>query len=179
MSKQPTPWLARAKLAWRVAQNTSGSDLATRVAVLEMDLQDRDREIQRLRQEYGLQQQQSEQRTSEAASLGLEALVRKLAPLFSQLSTMQAIQAEGRPLRVEDVLKLFGKVEQPFKEQGLEIIGAAGEETAFDSRRHQQMSGQGLEEGDRVKIRFPGYQLNGTLLLKAMVSLVKTGPYSE
>jgi len=75
MSKQPTPWLARAKLAWRVAQNTSGSDLATRVAVLEMDLQDRDREIQRLRQEYGLQQQQSEQRTSEAASLGLEALV--------------------------------------------------------------------------------------------------------
>ena len=164
-------WAAKAKAAWRtLKEDATPAELGARVAALELDLKERDEEIQRLRREYGLQREQGERRQADAAAEGLEGLARKLAPLLSQLATMQALDAEGRQLRTGDVLKLFGKLDQTLAEAGLARIGTVGEETGFDTRWHQRMSGLGLEEGDPVKVRFVGYRLGESVLLKAMVS---------
>lgn len=145
-------------------------DWQTRVAALEMDLRERDREIRRLRQEYGLQRQQAERQRTTAAAGSLEALARELASPLSQLATMQSLAEKGRELRAGDVLKLFGKVEQALNAVGLTRIGAVGAAARFESRLHRTMGGGDPSEGELVTVRFVGYQLGETILLKAMVS---------
>lgn len=173
---QSSSWTARARTAWDLLRKgeappeEAAADPRTRIAALEMDLRDRDEEIRRLRQEYGLQQEQAERQQATAAAVGFEALARRLAPLLSQLATMQALAEAGRTLRAEDVLKLFGKIEPVLAEAGLVRVGEVGAEEPFDTRRHQRMSGADLDDGDLVTVRFVGYRLGETNLLKAMVS---------
>lgn len=147
-----------------------GEDPRIRIATLEMDLRDRDAEIGRLRQEYDRLREQAVRQQSEAATGGLEALARRLAPLLSQLATMQALAGAGRPLRAEDILALFGQVEQRLTEAGLTRVGTVGAEEPFDTRHHQRMSGCDVRDGDPVTVRFVGYRLGEKVLLKAMVS---------
>jgi molecular chaperone GrpE len=157
--------------AWRTLRDGAApGQLGARLAACELDLRERDAEIQRLRREYGLQREQGERREAVAAAVGLEALAKPLAPLLSQLATMQALAAEGRAVRLEDALKLFGKVEQVLAGAGLAPIGRVGEETRFDGQVHQRMSGAEVDEGQPIKVRFVGYRLGETVLLKAMVS---------
>jgi len=176
MMTQSSSWVGRVKAAWGTlrAEKAPGegtaADLKTRVAALEMDLRDRDEEIRRLRQEYGLQQEQAERQQATASAVGFEALARKLAPLFSQLATMQALADAGRAVRTEDILKLFGKVEQMLAGAGLVRVGTVGAAAPFDTRLHQRMSGADLRDNDPVTVRFVGYRLGETILLKAMVS---------
>jgi molecular chaperone GrpE (heat shock protein) len=135
-----------------------------------MDLRDRDEEIRQLRQEYEFQRTRAERERAGAAASGFEALARKLAPLLSQWATMQAQAAAGRAVRAEDVLTLFGQVEQRLLEAGLTRLGAVGAVEGFDTRRHQRLSGADMRDGDPVTVRFVGYRLDETILLKALVS---------
>jgi len=73
-------------------------------------------------------------------------------------------------VRIEDLLKLFGKIEGVLAEVGLARIGAVGEAVAFDTHLHQRMSGDAVKDKDLVTIRFVGYRLGETALLRAMVS---------
>jgi molecular chaperone GrpE (heat shock protein) len=73
------------------------------------------------------------------------------------------------------VLKLFGKVEAGLRESGLERIGTVGDTCGFDTRLHQRMSGADVADGDAVVVRFVGYRLRGSILLKAMVSRAAAG----
>ncbi|MGP1680648.1 MAG: hypothetical protein ACTS6J_26285, partial [Burkholderiales bacterium] len=118
--------------------------------------------------ERAVQQAQREQ--ARAAAAGVDALARRLAPLCSQLATMQALADSGRAVRAEDVLKLFGKVEAGLRDSGLARIGTVGDTCGFDARLHQRMSGADVADGDAVVVRFVGYRLGGDILLKAMVS---------
>ncbi len=45
-----------------------------------------------------------------------------------------------------------------------------GEEAPFDTRVHQRMSGADVLDGQPVAVRFVGYRLGETILVKAMVS---------
>jgi molecular chaperone GrpE (heat shock protein) len=73
-------------------------------------------------------------------------------------------------VRAEDLLKLFGKVEDVLAEVGLARIGSVGEAVAFDTQLHQRMSGEDVDDKDLVTIRFVGYRLGETALLRARVS---------
>jgi len=179
MTTQRNSWTARARAAWEVLHGGATADPLTRAATLELDLRDRDQEIRRLRQEYDRLQEQAERQQTGAAAVGFEALARRLAPLLSQLATMQALAAAGRTLRSEDILKLFGKVEGVLAEAGLVRVGEVGAEEPFDTRRHQRLSGADLGDGDPVTVRFVGYRLGETVLLKAMVSRQDTGTEPE
>jgi len=176
MATQTRPWAERIKAAWAdlraggVAPEGAAADPRLRTAALEMDLRDRDEEIRRLRQEYERLREQAERQQAGAAAVGFEALARKLAPLLSQLATMQTLAGEGRAVRTEDVLKLFGKVEQVLAGAGLTPVGTVGTEEPFDTHWHQRMSGAALRDGDPVTVRFVGYRLGEAILLKAMVS---------
>lgn len=175
MTTQTKPLAERIKTAWTAlraqeAAPESAADPRSRIAALEMDLRDRDAEIGRLRQEYDRLRKQADREQAEAAAGGFEALARKLAPLLSQLATMQALAAAGRALRAEDILTLFGKVEQRLTEAGLTRVGTVGAEEPFDTRHHQRMSGADVRDGDPITVRFVGYRLGEKVLLKAMVS---------
>jgi len=90
-----------------------------------------------VREEYRRLGGQAERERSGAAAAGLGSLARQLAPLLSQLATMEALAQGGREVRVGDILKLFGKVEGVLGEAGLERIGRVGEQAPFDTRLHQ------------------------------------------
>ena len=173
MDAQITGWMARIRTAC-VALFGSGErrarDPGARAAALELDLRERDSDIRRLRQEYERSAQQAQREQAGAAAAGVDALARRLAPLFSQLATMQALADSGRAVRAEDVLKLVSKVEAGLHESGLERIGMVGDTCGFDTRLHQRMSGADVADGDTVVVRFVGYRLRGDILLKAMVS---------
>ena len=173
MNAQTTGWMARIRTACVALFGSDAGrarDPGARAAALELDLRERDSDIRRLRQEYERLVQQAQRERAGAAAAGVDALVGSLAPLFSQLTTMQALADSGRAVRAADVLKLFGKVEAGLRESGLERIGTIGEIPGFDARLHQRMSGADVADGDAVVVRFVGYRLRGNILLKAMVS---------
>ncbi len=173
MDAQTTGWMARIRTAC-VALCGSGDrrarDPGARAAALELDLRERDSDIRRLRQEYERSAQQAQREQAGAAAAGVDALARSLAPLFSQLATLQARSDSGRAVRAEDLLKLLSKVEVGLRDSGLERLGTVGDTCEFDTRLHQRMSGADVADGDAVVVRFVGYRLRGDVLLKAMVS---------
>jgi molecular chaperone GrpE len=169
-------WASRMAAAWQVVTGSPGGGQGTavdprnRLATLELDLRERDAELARVREEYEQLRVHAERERAGAAGAGFDALARRLAPLLSQLATMQALAEGERPLRAEDVLRLFAKIERVLGEEGLIRVGAVGEQTGFDTRLHQRMSGADVRDGDPVTVRFVGYRLGETILLKAMVS---------
>ena len=173
MDAQTTGWMARIRTACVALFGSSdrrARDPAARAAALELDLRERDSDIRRLRREYERSAQQAQRGQAGAVAAGVDGLARGLAPLFSQLATMQALADSGRAVRAEDVLKLLDKVEAGLRESGLERIGTVGDACGFDTRLHQRMSGADVADGDAVVVRFVGYRLRGDILLKAMVS---------
>ena len=155
--------------AWRVLCSPPGS-LESRLAGLELDVRERDVQIARLRREFALESQQSEQAVADASVGGLEALAKRAAPLLAQLSTLQAMADAGREVRSGDVLKLAGKITALFVDCGLEPLGQPGEVCPFDPQNHQRLSGGDVREGDPVKVRFQGYRFREAVISKAMVS---------
>ena len=181
MDAQTTGWMERIRTACVALFGSADRrtrDPGARAAELELDLRERDSDIRRLRQEYERSAQQAQRDQAGAAAAGVDALARSLAPLFSQLATMQALAESGRAVRAEDVLKLFSKVEAGLRESGLERIGTVGGTCVFDTRLHQRLSGADVADGDAVVVRFVGYRLRGNILLKAMVSR-KAAPADE
>ncbi|MDO8812570.1 MAG: nucleotide exchange factor GrpE [Gallionella sp.] len=170
MTAQTNNLMARIRAALRALAGNAPEDPRNRVASLELDLRQKDDEIAALREEYGRLRQQGERERGSAASAGFDALARRLAPLLSQLATMESMASGERAPRLEDVFKLFDMLEKVLAEDGLMRIGTVGEETAFDSRWHQRIGGAEVDDGDRIRVRFIGYRMGENVLLKAMVS---------
>jgi len=135
-----------------------------------MDISERDQQIRRMQEEFILERGRAEKAEAGAGRAELESLLKKLAPHLSQLATMQALAEQGKEIRAADVLKLFTKVDAVLADAGLERIGEAGAEATFDTRSHQRMSGRDVREGDPVVVRFVGYRIGETVLVKAMIS---------
>ena len=177
MTTPPTPWPTRIRTALAALGGAPAdpADPRARIAALELDLREREAELQRVREEYERLGVQAKRDRAESVAEGVGQLAKRLAPLFSQLATLQALSAGGREVRAQDVLKLFGKVEAVLAEAGLMRIGRVGEQTPFDTRLHQRMSGTGVQDADPVIVRFVGYRLGETILTKAMVSRAGDG----
>lgn len=148
----------------------SPSDLAVELERGRLDLQDRESQLAKLRQEYARREEQAKAEAAEAGQKAMFSLGRKLGPLLSQLASIRSMSEAGREVRSKDVLILFGKIEKVLAEAGLWPIGQVGEGTVFDPRLHQRMSGGDVQEGDQVVVRFVGYKLGEEVVTKAMVS---------
>ncbi len=172
MTAQANNLAARIRAALRVLAGNAPEDLRNRVASLELDLRQKEDEIGALREEYERLRQRGERERGSAASAGFDALARRLAPLLSQLATMESLAGGGRAPRLEDAFKLFDMLERVLAEDGLVRIGAVGEEIAFDARWHQRMGGGEVDDGDMIRVRFVGYRMGENVLLKAMVSRI-------
>jgi len=146
------------------------ADPRAQLAAVELDLRERDAELDRLRAEYDRLARASERARAEATEAGVAALAGRLARPLSQLATMQALCEAGREVRVGDVLKLAKGVEAALLENGVRRVGGLGEQVAFDPRLHQPLTQVELQPGLAVRIRFHGYRLGETVLLRAQVS---------
>jgi hypothetical protein len=83
---------------------------------------------------------------------------------------MRNFHASGQAVRVDDALTLLEKIERAMIDDGLARIGAVGEETTFDSRWHQRLSGGDVRGGDQVVVRFVGFRQTERVVTKALVS---------
>jgi len=171
-------WRTTLKTAWSMWQrrrnDSNTPELLKRIASLELDIRDRDAEIRQLRQEYHLQREQTARCQTAASEVALETLTRQLATPLAQLSSMRAVIDAGRSVRVEDLFKMVDKVEQTLIKAGVSRIGTVGAVVPFDSQYHHRLSGPDLTENDPAIIRFVGYRLGETILLKAMVNYYGT-----
>jgi len=163
-------WKHRLRAALDALTEKSPEDPRNRVAALELDLRQKNVEADALRKEYQRLQQHAQRERETAASAGFDILARRIAPVLSQLATMATMVGGKQPPRLEDVTRLSDRLEQMLAEQGLMRIGKVGEEAVFDTRYHQCMDEHCIVDGDNIRVRFVGYRLDQSILLKAIVS---------
>jgi len=161
----------RFKRAW-AALRTPATDAERELARLRLDARDKDEQIAKLRAEYARRDDRAGAETAAAGREAVGALLRAVAPTLSQLATLRHLAGTGRDIRAADALKLAAKLEEALRDAGLVPIGEPSAETLFDPALHQRMSGGDVKDGDRVRVRFAGYQFGGEVALKALVSRV-------
>jgi DNA-binding Xre family transcriptional regulator len=78
--------------------------------------------------------------------------------------------AQNNPdLPASRLIPLVRPIEQLMEQWGLSQIAAVGTEVAYDPQQHQLMDGT-AQPGDRVRVRYTGYQQGDRLLFRAKVS---------
>jgi len=166
----------RLKRAWAALTGPRSGhheDNATRIAKLQMELQRKEEETDRLREEYQRQEAGAKQEADLSIQATLAKVMRELANPLSQLAAMRQRLNEDKDVRAEDVLKVAASMERSLAEHGLEPVGQIGQHMAFDPSIHQRMSGGDVTEGAPIYIRFPGYRYNDETALKAMVTRIE------
>lgn len=163
-----------------LAENVIGLRRAIDTQVRQSDellrqLDERDAEIERLRQEYAMLE--AKQSTSETASTRDTHLdvFRRIQGIATHLPTMQVAVSEGADVRAQDVLALLRPLDQLLADLGFEMIGSAGQETSYDPTRHRAVGtgAQSVSPQDKVRVRFVGYLYGGEVVCKAEVTPVK------
>lgn len=147
-------------------QERVGGDLRRQLAA-------RDVQIAGLRAEYAALQARLAGAESATAKSERLALFRQLQPVLVQLPTVRAAVESGADLTARDVLELLAPLDQLVADLGLACIGEAGDETAYDARLHRAV-GRGAgsaQPGDRVRVRYVGYELDGEVIARAEVTL--------
>jgi len=160
----------RALAAWTASDSADPSDCEKTLAQARLELEAKEKELQRLRQECKHQQRQAGEEANRSIEAAVSKLIQQLANPLSQLAALRHRVDQGGEVRVEDVIKLAGGIERALKQHGLEIIGEVGQQTNFDPSLHQRMSGGDVSNGVPIRVRFPGYQYQGKIALKAMVT---------
>jgi transcriptional regulator with XRE-family HTH domain len=94
-----------------------------------------------------------------------------LEPLLLQWSAAATAAQNNPQLPAARLLPLLRPVDLLLAEWGVTVIGAVGEDLAYNPIEHQAMeSGEMLKPGDRVRVRFSGYRHHSNLLHRAKVS---------
>ena len=140
------------------------------IAALRLDLDERDHRIAALLKEADEARDASRGDAESVATERMNKLLRRLAPLLAQADAMRHFATEGKPLHAEDAFMLMAKIEKSLAEEGVERIGEAGADAAFDQSLHQRLSGGDVRQGDPVRVRFVGFRQSGKILSKALVS---------
>lgn len=150
-----------------------------RIAALEMELAERDQQIDRMRSEYAVLQADKERASAGAGQEQLEKLFKRLAGSLGNLAVLTAMAEAGREIEVGDIVQLVKALGEELTRFGLEPVGKVGEQTLFDVACHQRMSGGTVGPGTPVIVQIPGYRLGQKILTKALVSARKDQPPQE
>ena len=145
-------------------------ELQATVAGLELDLQERDSQIEQLKEEYAAMEVAKQRVAADAGQGQLEQLFKKLAGPLANLAALAEMSDAGQQVEAADLLSLIRSLEKTLRRAGLESIGRVGETSAFDVACHQRMSGGAVHAGTTVTVQLPGYRLGEKILLKAMVT---------
>lgn len=144
-----------------------------KAATLEMDLRERDQQIETMRREYDALRADKDRGVRDAGKDEVEKLLKRLTGSLSNLMALAELAEAGQDVQIGDLASLARGLEKELVRCGLEAIGKAGGKSAFDTALHQRMSGGAVRDGTPVTVRLPGYRLGEKVLLKAMVSAVE------
>lgn len=181
------PWVAASLPQVEVAPPTvqpappdeQAAQSQARIAALEMELAERDQQIDRMRSEYAALQADKERASAGAGQEQLEKLFKNLAGSLGNLAVLTAMAEAGREIEVADLIQLVKALEKELTRAGLEPLGKVGEKTLFDVACHQRMSGGAVRAGTPVTVQIPGYRMGEKILTKAMVSAGEDQPPQE
>ncbi len=146
------------------------AECRAQVASLQLDLAERDKQIEQMRSEYAALELAKARALAGAGQEQLEKLFKRLAGPLANLMALAALAESGREVQVTDLTQLIRGLEKQLAQAGLEPIGQPGEKTVFETSCHQRMSGGAVQNGTPVTVRIPGYRMGEKVLLKAMVS---------
>jgi molecular chaperone GrpE (heat shock protein) len=164
------------------AGHISGEQLVqcrAEIASLQMDLQERDREIQEMRSEYATLEAAKERAATGAGQDELERLFKRLAGPLANLTALSAMADAGQEVAAGDLISLIRSLEKELARCGLEPIGQVGQQTSFDLATHQRMSGGAVRAGTPVTVQLPGYRMGTKILAKVLVSATQEAPREE
>lgn len=85
-----------------------------------------------------------------------------------QWPTAVSAIAQNPDLPAQRVIKLLNPLEQLLQSWGVQRIGQVGEEVTYNPAQHQLLSGK-AQPGERVRVRYVGYQHGEKLLYRAQV----------
>lgn len=133
-------------------------------------------EIENLRQECQYLQQKIEEQAQEMRSQFQQETIQQLESLILQLPSAASAAQNNPQMLAKNILPLLRPLDLLLQKWGIQAIGLVGEETSYDSQKHQLIEGSSLiDQGDRVVIRYVGYTQGEKLLYRARVQL-KTEP---
>lgn len=140
---------------------------------LRLELEEREREVTRLREELERQRGGTSARVTEAVQARMEQLLADVAAPVAQLLTQtHLLEVEGKPVQARDVLAIAKRLVRVLEDNGLTMEGSVGETAPFDPNRHEPLSADAsLKQGQPVVLRFVGVAYQGKLLRKAGVEM--------
>lgn len=144
------------------------------LAALRLQLEERNREVERVKKEYALQREQARLQGEQAVGDALEGIVRECAAPLATLAAMEARHRKQGDLHPPDLFRVVASLQTPLARRGMEQIGQVGEELSYDPALHQVLDNARLEPGDSVRIRFVGFRFNGKLVSKAQVGILQS-----
>lgn len=135
-------------------------------------LKERDDLVERLRSEYAALEDRSRQASQALGREQRMQLFQQLRPLLVQLPTLAAALEQGAEVPAQSVIDVLGPLGELADDLGLERIGQAGEVVGYEPTRHQVVGAGGPAPGpgDRVRVRYVGYLMDGDVVCKAEVT---------
>lgn len=175
------------RIGWRLRRWFGGKDdyeetvrglrraLATQqraVEDLRQQVEERDRQAERMRAEYAALEMRLQQAKAEGAQAAQLEWFRQLQPVLVHLPTLRAAAGQGADITARDVLGLLAPLDELLDDHGFVRIGEAGAEISFAPRLHRPV-GQGaanIQPGETVRVRYVGYCWQEDVLVKAEVT---------
>jgi len=136
---------------------------------LRLELQEARGQIESLKAELERAREGGNARGEEARQNEREALAQAVATPLSQVLAQKHLLDSGAEVAAKDVAAAARSLVKACLSQGLELVGEAGAEAAFDPARHAALSGGTLEPGQAVRVRFVGLATGGRVVKKAAV----------
>jgi molecular chaperone GrpE (heat shock protein) len=147
--------------------------LQRQVQDLRLTLAERDAQVARLQADLERLRQGESARLADGLQAERERLCSEAGGPIAQLLTQaHLLEVEGKAVQARDVLAVARRLVRVLQDQGLELLGTVGEETAFDPNRHAPLGNDTtLSPGQKVRVRFVGVLLRGKVVRKAGVEV--------
>ncbi|MEM9162263.1 MAG: helix-turn-helix transcriptional regulator, partial [Cyanobacteria bacterium P01_F01_bin.4] len=129
-------------------------------------------QIEAVRKEYGRLQQQMAQQAEQLRSQFQSDALQTIESWLVQWPTAAHAAGKNDQIPAKRLLPLVKPVEKLLENWEVVAISAVGDEIPYDPQLHQLMDGSATP-GDRVRVRYVGYQRRGKLMHRAKVSLVR------
>ena len=137
---------------------------------LRLELTERDRLIDKLKQQLEQQRTSENNNIDSAVKNQIEQLLTDTAAPVTQLLTQAHLLEQGKPVQAKDVLIVAKRLIRTLEDNGLTILSQVSETVSFDSNLHEPLSAiTSITPGAEVVVRFAGVSYQGKVIRKAGV----------
>jgi molecular chaperone GrpE (heat shock protein) len=155
------------------SDNEKSLILKREIQKLQLELTERDRLIDKLKQQLEQQRTSENNNISSAVQNQIEQLITDTAAPVTQLLTQAHLLEQGKPVQAKDVLLVAKRLIRTLEDNGLTIVSQVGETVSFDSNLHEPLSASTeISPGAEVVVRFAGVSYQGKVIRKAGIELL-------